>query len=70
MPFIYALIAQGVKIISEHSLGTGNFQQIIVSLLPKLQPNRRRSFKNEEYAFFRLIYPHIDSMFIHIVAMG
>lgn len=48
MPILYGLIAKGDKIIAEYTAHSGNFQQIIASLLPKLQQNRRRSYQNAE----------------------
>lgn len=49
MPILYALIARGVRIVSDYTMHKGNFQQILASLLPKLEPNRKKIFKSEEY---------------------
>lgn len=49
MPLLYGLVAREVNILAEFTAHSGNFQQIIVGLLPKLQQNRRRSFNNGEY---------------------
>ena len=53
MPILYALISKEAKILSEYTAHSGNFQQIIASLLPKLQQKRVRTFKTDESVFYR-----------------
>eukprot|EP00826_Nyctotherus_ovalis_P050703 TRINITY_DN624_c0_g1_i1.p1 TRINITY_DN624_c0_g1~~TRINITY_DN624_c0_g1_i1.p1 ORF type:complete len:216 (-),score=61.61 TRINITY_DN624_c0_g1_i1:133-780(-) len=48
MPILYALIARGVGVLSDYTMHKGNFQQILASLLLKLEPNRKKIFKSEE----------------------
>jgi len=48
MPILYALIARKINIIADYTAHKGNYQQILASLLPKLEPNRKKIFKSDE----------------------
>ena len=48
MSIHYVIIARDFKVIlADYSTDSGNYQIVITSLLPKLEPNRRKYFKSD-----------------------